>query len=86
MEKSDEIAKEINEFLRLFEDMEKKDDLRNRVKALIPVFDRLRELGKSLVPDGLSLSARDRLLKYFLSYPGTVLHERELAIVAGISE
>lgn len=60
--------------------------MRQRVQSLLPAFETLRELGKSLVPNGLSLSARDRLLAYFLAYPRTVLNEKELALVAGISE
>jgi len=34
----------------------------------------------------LQLSARDRLLEYFRLYPQTVLNEKELALIAGISE
>lgn len=72
--------------LRDFEEVHSDIDLRSKVKALIPAFEAMRKLGKSLVPDGLKMSARDRLLAYFCAYPQTVLNEKELAVVAGISE
>jgi hypothetical protein len=86
MRTSDELLNDIRNVLRDFERTAPDGDLRARVRTLVPAFETLRELGKSLVPKGLSLSARDRLLSYFLSYPRTVLPEKELALVAGISE
>ncbi len=86
MRNSESLLHELNEVLRLFEDSKHTDDIRSRVKALVPAFEKLRQLGKSLIPDGLSMSARDRLLSYFLAYPRIVLNEKELALVAGISE
>lgn len=76
----------VQELLRAFESKHAVEDIRTKVKALVPVFDSIRDLGKSLVPNGLNLSARDRLLVYFRAYPGQVLTEKELTIVAGISE
>ncbi|HUZ17819.1 MAG TPA: HNH endonuclease, partial [Spirochaetia bacterium] len=86
MDQTDRHLQELQKVLESFEQAKLSPDIRTRVKALIPAFDSLRELGKSLVPKGLSISARDRLLSYFLAYPRTVLGEKELALVAGISE
>lgn len=83
---SHELIDRLREVLRDFETTASDGDTRTRVRALVPAFDALRELGKSVVPKGLSLSARERLLAYFLAYPRTVLEEKELALVAGISE
>jgi hypothetical protein len=62
------------------------DDIRPNVIALIPVFKQLQDVGKTLIPDGLRLSARDRIISYFLRYPGIVISGDELMIVSGISE
>ena len=86
MDTTDQQLRTLQQLLQDFENVKLSPDIRERVKALLPAFDLLRELGKSLIPKGLSLSARDRLLFYFLTYPKTVLNERELALVAGISE
>lgn len=77
---------ELREILEEFEKQSISGDLRSRVIALVPAFDVIREIGKSLIANGLQKSARDRLLAYFLEYPRTVLSEKELAVVAGISE
>jgi hypothetical protein len=78
----------LDEIRDILKDFEKLDgsDIRQRVCALVPAYDTLRNLGKTLLPKGLNLSARERLLAYFQLYPQTVIHEKELAIVAGISE
>lgn len=86
MPTDDDLLKELRQVLQRFERSDFEGDVRARVNALVPAFEKLRELGKSLIPEGLSLSARDRLLSYFRLYPRTVLHEKELAVVAGISE
>jgi hypothetical protein len=62
------------------------DDIRAKVLSLVSAVDTLRKLGKNLISQGLKVSARDRLLTYFQMYPLTVLNEKELAVVAGISE
>ena len=81
-----EALEKVQQILRSFEERYLDFSLRERVLALVPAVNALREVGKSLVPAGLSLAARDRLLKYFLAYPGVVLNEKELSLVAGISE
>ncbi|MFO8063257.1 MAG: HNH endonuclease, partial [Spirochaetia bacterium] len=69
-----------------FESVDSHENIRDRVLSLVPAVDALRELGKSLISEDLTLPARDRLLKYFRLYPLTVLNHKELAIVAGISD
>lgn len=81
-----ESLEKVQQILRSFEESYLDLSLRERVLELAPAVDALREVGKSLVPTGLSLAARDRLLKYFRAYPGVVLNEKELSLVAGISE
>ena len=78
----------LNRLREIFRDFEKLGavDVRTRVLALLPAYDSLQSLGKSLIPEGLQVSARQRLLKYFQLYPKVVIHEKELAVVAGISE
>ena len=73
------------ELLREF-DASAAGDLRSRVISLVPVWDSLRDMGVSLIPNGLKRAARDRLLYYFRKYPRTVISHRELLIVSGISE
>lgn len=77
---------ELYNLLKDFERQAELGDIRKKVLALVPVLERVRDIGKSLVPKGLEMSARDRLLVYFRHYPATVLNEKELALVAGISE
>ncbi|TVR03507.1 MAG: HNH endonuclease [Spirochaetaceae bacterium] len=86
MTETQRILIQVRELLQSFETSVESVSVREKVTALVPAFDAIRELGKSLIPNGLSLSARDRLLAYFLLYPRCVLREKELAIVAGISE
>ena len=86
MDETIALFNELTTILSDFEHDSLSTGLRGRVLALVPAYDSLRALGKSLIPDGLSMSARDRLLAYFLAYPQTVIHEKELAVVAGISE
>ncbi len=86
MEDKNRILSELRSVLSDFERVSLSPGIRTRVLALLPAYDSLRELGKSLIPDGLSISARDRLLAYFIAYPRIVLSEKELAVVAGISE
>ena len=69
-----------------FEQRLSNDDIRPTVLALIPVWKQLQDVGKTLIPDGLKISARDRILAYFLRYPGVVISGDELMIVSGISE
>jgi 5-methylcytosine-specific restriction endonuclease McrA len=81
-----DLLREVQKVIADFETHLASGDLRDRVMALVPSFAAVRELGKSLVPGGLSMSARDRLLAYFKAYPGIVLSGEELSVVAGISE
>ena len=86
MDVTDRLLKELHDVLKLFETAKSTSDLRQRVRSLLPAFETIRKLGKALVPQGLKLSARNRILAYFLAYPRTILDEKELALVAGISE
>lgn len=61
-------------------------DLRERVLALVPAFDKIRELGVSLMGADAPKAARDRILAYFRKYPMTVIDGDELMVVSGISE
>jgi hypothetical protein len=62
------------------------DDLRSKVRALIPSFHLLRDLGSSLIPQQDADSARDRILFYFKKYPLAVIEGDELMVVSGIGE
>lgn len=72
--------------LKEFENLSADADLRMRVQALVPIYQNIKLLGPSLMPAGLRSSARNRLLHYFLEYPGSILPGAELEIVGGIGE
>lgn len=61
-------------------------DLRKKVLALIPAWDLLRDMGTTTIPHEIARSARDRILHYFQQYPRTIISNREIMVVSGISE
>jgi hypothetical protein len=61
-------------------------DLRDKVRALIPAFHQLRDLGSSLLPRSGRTGARDRIAGYFSRYPLQIIDGEELMVVSGISE
>jgi hypothetical protein len=83
---SEEIRKQLQELLCNFENELKSDDLRLKVLSLIPCFQNLRDLGKSLIPNTIARSARDRILHYFKKYPTVIISGDELLVVSGIQE
>ncbi|MBN1186110.1 MAG: HNH endonuclease [Bacteroidales bacterium] len=84
--KSEKLRKELEYLIINFENELKSDDLRKKVLALIPCFNKLRGLGKSLIPKDIAKSARDRILYYFLKYPKIIISGDELLVVSGIQE
>jgi hypothetical protein len=80
------LRREIENLIGNFENELKNEDLRSKVKALIPIFQNLRSLGKSLIPPEQVSSARDRILYYFRKYPKIVIAGDELHVVSGIQE
>lgn len=63
-----------------------KEDLREKVRALVPAVMALRDFGSSLMPEGQSLGARDRIITYLLKYPHRIIDGDELLVVSGIGE
>lgn len=61
-------------------------DLRVKVRALIPAYHLLRDLGSSLIPKETAASGSERILAYLRKYPLTVIEGDELMVVAGIGE
>lgn len=80
------VRQKVAELINNFEAELHSGDLRMKVLALIPIFHKLREMGKSLIPIEHASAARDRILFYFRQYPGTVIHGDELLVVSGIQE
>ena len=80
------LRRRIVRLFRNFEEELRSGDLRDKVLALIPVFHALRNLGKSLIPRTDATSARERILYYFLRYPGIIIKGDELLVVSGIQE
>ena len=80
----EELRKKLLLLLSDFENNLRKEDLRQRVRKLIPVFNTLRDLGSSMMPDGDS--GRERILLYLLKYPHVVIEGQELMVVAGIDD
>ncbi|MFO0774968.1 MAG: HNH endonuclease signature motif containing protein [Nitrospiraceae bacterium] len=60
--------------------------LRSKVRALVPAFHLLRDLGSSLIPREEASSARDRILFYLKKYPKIVVEGDELMVVSGIND
>jgi len=81
-----ELLAKIRELLTDFESKLKDEDLRSKVKSLVPVVHALRDLGSSLVPRELATAARDRILFYLLKYSVEVINGDELLVVGGIGE
>lgn len=77
---------ELKELLADFEKESTSENFRAKVLSLIPVFHKLREIGKAILPDQSAASARDRILFYFRKYPMTVINGDELLVVSGIQE
>ncbi|MEL7186891.1 MAG: HNH endonuclease signature motif containing protein [Pseudomonadota bacterium] len=82
----EKLRKELVDLLEDFESRLREDDLRDKVRALIPANYTLRDLGSSLIESDDASSARDRILAYFRKFPRTLIHGDELMVVAGISE
>ena len=83
---SEEITKQLQALLVDFEKELKSDSLRQKVLSLVPCFQLLRDLGKSLIPAEIARSARDRILHYFKKYPAVMINGDELLVVSGIQE
>lgn len=85
-ESPEAIRRRVENLIINFEVELRQGDLRSKVLSLIPIFHSLRELGKSLVPEGYQSAARDRILFYFRRYPATVIDSDELLVISGIQE
>lgn len=82
----EELRKSLVDLLTDVEVLLKGQNLRAQVQALVPCERLLKELGSSLIPSSTAQSAQQRILAYFLKYPGVVLSRHELDCIAGISE
>jgi hypothetical protein len=82
----EEIRRKVQSLIANFENELREGDLRIKVLALIPVFNELRNLGKSLIPGEEAIGARERILSYFLKYPLTIIQGSELLVISGIQE
>ena len=82
----EEIRVTLVNLLTNFQEELTRPNLRAKVKALVPVFYKLRDLGCSLISKNEAASARDRILAYFKRYPQTVINGEELMVVSGIAE
>lgn len=80
------IRKNLLKLLTDFEQELKSDSLRDKVLSLVPCFNNLRDLGKSLIPSSIAKSARDRILHYLKKYPAVIISGDELLVVSGIQE
>lgn len=80
------VRRRVEELIRNFESELRKEDLRPKVLALVPIFHGLRDMGKALIPSRYASAARDRIIYYFRKYPGIVIAGDELLVVSGIQE
>ncbi|MBW6510434.1 MAG: HNH endonuclease [Desulfuromonadales bacterium] len=83
---SEDIRNKLQFLLENFEQELQSGSLRNKVLALVPCFNHLRDLGKSLIPPTVAGSARARILHYFQKYPAVIISGDELLVVSGIQE
>lgn len=81
-----EYIERLTKLLIEFKDHIEVGDVRDRVLELLPAYKLMTNVGVSLLPNGLKLAARDRILLYMQQYPGIVIQGKELYIVSGISE
>jgi hypothetical protein len=63
-----------------------KEDLRAKVKALVPAFHKLCDLGSSFIPESEADSGRARILAYLRRYPNQIIDGDELMVVSGIND
>lgn len=82
----EELRQSLVELLTNFAEELKKEDLREKVVALVPAFHKLRDLGSSLIPQSEAASARERIIAYLKQYPRVVIDGDELMVVSGIDE
>ena len=80
------VRRKIEGLIKNFETELRSGELRPKVLALIPIFQGLRDLGKSLIPAEYASAARDRILYYFRKYPQTIINGDELLVISGIQE
>ena len=76
----------IKSLIANFEKELKKNDLREKVLSLVPIFKELRKIGSNLIPKKDASSALDRILFYMKKYPLTVISTDEILVVSGIQE
>lgn len=76
----------VADLIENFEAELRSGELRSKVLALIPIFHKLRDLGKALIPSEAASAAKDRILYYFCKYPATKINGDELLVVSGIQE
>jgi hypothetical protein len=85
----DDPALLVDEIVRLLTGFEKQlqgNDLRAKIRHLVPAFHRLRDLGSSLAPAVDDQSGQARILDYFRAYPHQILDGDELMVISGIGE
>lgn len=81
------LRKRLLDLLEQFERHLQGKDLRQKVRALIPAFHAMRDLGASLVPvSGAAAAAQERIVAYLQRYPFKVIDGDELMVVSGIQE
>jgi 5-methylcytosine-specific restriction endonuclease McrA len=82
------IQKDLTDLLNNFSDLVSSNatDVRGRVLTLIPAFHLLRKLGRNILPEGDSVSARERILIYLQRYPEKIIDSEELLVISGITD
>lgn len=80
------LRKKLVQLLESFGEQLRSGTLREKVIALIPALNRMKDLGASLIPKEIASNAQDRIREYFLEYPFTIIAGQELEVVSGISE
>ena len=77
---------QLQELLSDFEERLHRDDLRTQVRALVPAYHLLWDLGASLPPEEDGNSGFARMLSYLRRFQGDVVAGEELMVVSGIHD
>lgn len=83
-----QLQQDLTQLVQELSDLSSTEELRLKIIHLVKIFNKLRELGISIVSINPrnTQSARDRLLYYFLANVGQLIEGDELLVVSGIQE
>jgi hypothetical protein len=82
----EKLRRELMAILTNFESQLAQGALRDKVRSLVPAYEKLADLGNSVTPVEDGNSGFDRLLSYLRRFQGEVIGGQELRVVSGIHD